>query len=141
MILDASVVLSWLLEEAGSEPAGRLLARHDLAAPSIIIAEVGHVLAKHLRRRTLTADLANRAWQVFLASPLRTAPIEPITRRAFELSVALNATYYDCLYLTLAERERDRLVTLDLGFVNAVRASGQPALQTRVATLADLSPP
>ncbi len=138
MILDASVVLAWLLQEPGSDAAERMLSRGDLAAPSIIFAEVGHVLTKQVRRRAMTPDAAFLAWRLFAVAPLRTVSIEDLGQRSLELSIAVHGVYYDCLYLALAESEQDVFVTSDESFVRAVRATSLPGLSGLARTLAEI---
>ncbi len=136
MILDASVVLAWLLKESDGVVADRLLSRADLSAPTLIAAEVGHALTKYARRGAITREAAQSAWRAFDLLPLRLLPLEAVAQRAFELSQAVHGVFYDCLYLALAERDRDLLVTLDERFLRAVQAGGQ-GLATHISSLAD----
>ncbi len=55
MIVDASVALKWLLNEADTPIAERLLGRDDLLAPELIDLEVAQVLTRRARRRLLAA--------------------------------------------------------------------------------------
>ena len=137
MIVDASVVLALLLDEPASGAAERLLIRTDLVAPSLIVAEIGHVLTKQARRRLLSSAETLAAWRTFAALPVSVEPMEGLGERALELSVGLNAVYYDCLYLALAEQQDDVLVTLDERLIRAVRAS-DPTLATHAALLSEL---
>ncbi len=136
MILDASVVLAWLLKESGGALADRLLSRTDLAAPTLIAAEVGHALTKYARRGEITREWAQNAWRVFGLLPLRLAPLEAVAERAFELSQSTHGVFYDCVYLALAERDQDLLVTLDERFLRAVQAGGRN-LAVHISSLAD----
>ena len=138
MILDASAVLAWLLKEPGGNTADRLLGRADLAAPSLLIAEVGHTLTKYARRGAISRDAAQIAWRTFIALPMRFVPLEVTADRAFEISQAVHAVFYDCVYLALADQEQDLLVTLDESFLRAVRASGLSSLTACVTSLAEL---
>ena len=54
---------------------------------------------------------------------------------AFELSLALNASFYDCVYLAFAVETADMLVSADERFVRAIRASAAHA--GRILTLAE----
>ena len=112
--------------------------REDLAAPSLIAAEIGHVLTKRVRRRFLEPAGARVAWRTFAALPLRLEPVESLGERALDLSIELNAVYYDCLYLALAELGDDALITSDESFVRAVRGS-DARLGAHVALLSELT--
>ncbi len=138
MIVDANVVLAWLLDEPASAAAEPLLMRKDLAAPSLIAAEIGHVLTKRVRRRLLDPTGARVAWRTFAALPLRLEPMERLGERALDLSIELSAVYYDCVYLALAQLGDDALITSDESFVRAIRGS-DAELATHVALLSELS--
>ena len=60
---------------------------------------------------------------------------EALLEPAVELSLALNASFSDCVYLALALETADRVVTADEHFVHAVR--GAPDFADRVLTLAE----
>lgn len=104
MIFDASVAVKWLLQEADSAQALDLLTRTTAVAPDCIAVEVGHVLTRNVRRREITPAQATLLWADFNAAPLRKSPSAPLMDDALALSLSLNASFYDCLYLALASR-------------------------------------
>ena len=57
IIVDASVALKWVLHEAGSEIADRLL-DEELMAPSLWLVEAGNALWRRATRGELTAQEA-----------------------------------------------------------------------------------
>ncbi len=138
MIIDASVVLAWLIEEPDSAVAEALLF-HDMnwRAPAILPVEIGYVLVKRVRRNELTQAGARRAWADFRRLDLDVHDSAGATDSALELALRLGVNLYDCLYLALALEEDDVLVTADQRFVRAVRASVQPALAERVQLLSE----
>jgi predicted nucleic acid-binding protein len=135
MILDASVVLKWIINESDSTEALVLAGRPDGAAPTTLNVEAGYVLTKMVRQRLITAGEARAAWIELSAAGLRLVGDDGLLRSALELSLRLSANYYDCLYLALAVIENDVLVTADERFVRAVRAA--PDLHDRILTLAE----
>ncbi len=121
LVIDASVAVKWSISEAGSEAATDLLA-HPLVAPDLFLAEFGNALTKKLRRREISLG---QAWQALEEGPQR---VELFSSRlllpaAFELSIGLHHSVYDCYYLALAEALDCPLVTADAVFVAKVRAA------------------
>lgn len=121
MIVDANVALKWVLQQPDSDAAARLALRDDLAAPVFMLIEAGHVLTRETRQRRLSAQQASAAFELISAA---VRPIDDalISREAFDLSLDLGASLYDCLYLAAALRENDVLVTADTRFVRTVHA-------------------
>jgi predicted nucleic acid-binding protein len=124
-VIDASVLADYL---AGSEHAEQsrsvLLARDGgLWAPHLIDAEVGHVLRRAVLAGELTAARAKAALVDLSEFPLRRAGHVGLLERAWELRG--NVSFYDALYVALAERVDLPLVTLDARLARApgVRAT------------------
>jgi len=135
MIVDASVVLKWGVGEVDSETAERLFLRSDLAAPAVLHAELGYTLTKLARQQHLTRAETIEAWRQLRQADVAIYDDDALLDPAFELSLVLNASFYDCVYLALAVNTNDVLVTADERFIRAVRAS--PAFADRVLTLAE----
>jgi len=135
MIVDASVVLKWGVSEVDSETAEKLFLRSDLAAPAVLHIELGYTLTKLARQRLLTRVETIEAWRQLRRADLAIYDDEALLDPAFELSLALNASFYDCVYLALAVNTSDVLVTADIRFIRTVRAA--PAYADRVLTLAE----
>jgi predicted nucleic acid-binding protein len=115
-VVDASVAAKWVLPEPGSKQARRLLRRYqeeeiDLVAPRLLLAEVGNVLWKRVRRRELTAADARICYRRLLDD----SPVlldDPNTHTAaLELALAHGQTVHDSLYVALALERRCGLVT------------------------------
>jgi len=135
VIVDASVALKWALTEPDSDVAARLIARGDLAAPAMIHVELGNTLTKLSRRRMIAPADALSAWRALRETNILIYDDEALLEPAVELSLALNASVYDCVYLALAVETADQVVTADERFVRAVRAA--PAFADQVLTLAE----
>jgi len=130
-VLDASALVEYL---AGGEHAADVrerLLRHDepLWAPHLVDAEVGHVLRRavmlgELRPATAAAALADLA-----DMPLRRAAHVGLLERAW--SLRRNVTFYDALYVALAEVLGMVLVTLD------ARLESAPGLRAEIDVIGD----
>lgn len=99
-----------------------------LWAPHLVDAEVGHVL----RRETLAGEIgaagARAALEDLSDLPLRRASHRGLLARAWALRE--NLSFYDALYIALAERLRATLLTLD------GRIAGAPGLRASVLHVA-----
>ena len=114
-VVDASVVLTWLLRDP--PPAEqRILDDHisgqePLVAPELLHYEVANVLATGAR---LPADAARDAYAGFAALEVETHSLgEPEYRDALELACRRRITVYDASYAALARALGVRLVTAD----------------------------
>ena len=126
-VVDASVLVEYL---AGGERADlvreRLLsAESGLWAPHLVDAEVGHVLRRAVVAGEVSAATASSALEDLAALPLRRAAHVGLLERAWTLRA--NVSFYDALYVALAELLELPLITLDTRLANAtgVRAEIQ----------------
>lgn len=123
-MIDCNVAIKWYVPEAFSHIALRLLDRCEagevsFVAPESIVAETGHTLRRLLLGGKLTPQRSLEILHDFVAAPIVTVPLRPLAAEAMRLSAAHMGTYYDALYLALAEREDLRVVTADEGMVSA----------------------
>ena len=123
VVLDASVALKWVLSEADSDRALRLLDAFrnkatDLIAPDAFALECAHGLTK-AERRGAAVD-AEKSWLVLMADSPRLFPSRPLITRAIEIARAARIGVYDCLYVALAEREGCDLITADVRLMNSL---------------------
>jgi predicted nucleic acid-binding protein len=135
-VVDASVAVKWVVPEAGSESADRLVAAGEtLLAPDLMPVEAANALWKKVRQRELSRAEAGEALRLLLASGVELMASTPLLPRALALAARLGHPVYDCLYLALAERERSRLVTADDVLLRRVRGL---SLHARVVDLASV---
>ncbi len=114
IVVDAAVVVDLLLENAPT--SGRVAARlaaapAPLTAPHLLDAELGHVLRRAVLRGKLRAAPALAALNDLAALQIERFDHTMLLARAFELRD--NASFYDALYLALAESLGVALLTRD----------------------------
>lgn len=112
-VVDASVLVELLADGEHSKVAEeRLFAEdHALWAPHLVDAEVGHALRRVVRLGELDADMAGEAlWQLD-ELPVRRISHEVLVHHAWALRD--NVSFYDGLYVALAEMLDEPLVTFD----------------------------
>lgn len=126
VVLDASAVVEFLVRDpagAGDRVASRMrTATAGLWAPHLVDAEVGHVLRRHALRGAMEPEAAHDALLDLNDFPLHRVPHTALLRRAWELRESL--TFYDSLYVSLAEELDAPLVTAD---ARIARANGHRA--------------
>ena len=118
VILDASVIAKFFLANENSEKAAHALPSEALKiAPSIAHFEMLSLLNKHVRRSSLSKQLAHEAHQLWLAALeeewISLVPSEEYANKAFELSCELRHAFYDICYLELARERAALLITAD----------------------------
>jgi predicted nucleic acid-binding protein len=123
-VVDASVLAEYLGDAEGAEVARRRLIadRARLWAPHLVDAEVGHALRRGVRRGEIAAGAASGALEDLIAMPLRRVRHRELIPRAWELRE--NVSFYDALYVSLAELLRQPLITFDgrLARADGIRA-------------------
>ena len=124
-IVDTSVVLKWYAAEPDSADAERLLA-HALGAPDFLLIELANALGRKVRQREMAAAQAEVALPHARAA-VELLPAAPYAERALALSLSLEHSVYDCLFLALAEDLDLPLVTADRRF-HAKLATGMERL-------------
>ena len=116
VVVDASVVLKWFLDEPDATYALTLRQRHLagdtlLVAPDLLLYEVGNAL-RFKRDFTLPAIQAALSDVLHFQLDL-VAPTEPLFHQAAEFSHRSRLTYYDCCYLAVARTLGATLITAD----------------------------
>lgn len=119
LVIDASVAVKWVLDEAGADAAFALQTQ-PLTAPALWLVEAGNALWKRVSRGELSPEGADIRLAALGGSPVMTTPVELDLAAALSLATALNHPIYDCLYLAAAIREDAVTVTDDARFLRAV---------------------
>jgi predicted nucleic acid-binding protein len=115
-VVDASVVLGWLLRDPLPDAHARVLDDHvtgaaPAAAPELLQYEVANVLA---RGAGLDAAATRSGYERFLALEIQTFALgDEEYRTALELALKRAITVYDASYVALALALGTRFVTAD----------------------------
>jgi predicted nucleic acid-binding protein len=112
-VLDASVLVEYLVDgEHGPEARRRIRSSSGwLWAPSVVDAEVGHALRGEVRAGALSARAAREALADLMEMKLERVGHRLLAERAWELRE--NVSFYDGLYVALAEALGAPLLTFD----------------------------
>ncbi|MGK9050131.1 type II toxin-antitoxin system VapC family toxin [Neorhizobium petrolearium] len=122
-VIDASVVIKWVVQETGTPEALSLLKGNTLVAPELILTECANILWKKTRRGELSAAEAHFAARLIESSDLQLWEMLPFFTASVELAMKLDHPAYDCIYLALALKENFRFVTADESLVRKLRQS------------------
>jgi predicted nucleic acid-binding protein len=123
-VLDSSVGLKTLLPEIDSAKAIALCEAfqhgvHELIAPDVFPVEAAHALAKAERKGLLAIGEASILLDDLPVLELHSSIA--ILPRALEIASQARIGVYDCLYVSLAERENCELVTADRRLIHAIQ--------------------
>jgi predicted nucleic acid-binding protein len=126
LVVDASVLVSYLSGGEHSTWSRECLTAGErqggLGAPYLIDAEVGHALRREVMIGELNSRSAGAAVDDLSEMPLQRVPHLGLLGRAW--SLRHNLSFYDALYVALAEQLHAPLLTLDarLGRAPGVKA-------------------
>jgi predicted nucleic acid-binding protein len=135
--LDCSVAVRWLVPQIHAKHALRFLGslregENTVIAPDVIVVELGHVLRKLVVGKKVTRGRASAFFDQFLNLDLGLVSSLPLAPDALQLALSHSATFYDSLYLALAEREDLPVLTADDRMAKAFAPLG------RAVSLVDL---
>lgn len=130
VVVDASVMADWLIRGGALGLAEPPVEgdREGLAAPHLLDAEVGHALRGQVLCGNMSSERAREGLHVLLRVPIERYGHRRLLPRAFELRD--NATFYDALYLALAEALEATLWTRDAALAKV------PGVAAKVEVLA-----
>jgi predicted nucleic acid-binding protein len=123
-VVDANVVVKWLLPEPDSDKADSLLdgyRQHTmrLIAPDIVVAEVGNALWQRCDRlKDISPAEAASAYTDFLDLDLPVHACNTLSEQALSISISESHPIYDTLYISLAMKRGWEFVTADEKLVN-----------------------
>jgi predicted nucleic acid-binding protein len=118
-VIDASVLVEYLASGEHSEIARERIQQPEdpLWAPHLVDAEVGHALRREVRLGRLDAVTAGIRLGLIGHLPLGRVPHKRLLPLAWELGDSLS--FYDALYVSLAEALEEPLVTFDARLARA----------------------
>jgi predicted RNA-binding protein with RPS1 domain/predicted nucleic acid-binding protein len=137
VVVDATIVLKWVVEEEGTSEALALRSRARLMAPEPVVADCASILCKKVRRGELTEEEALLAARLLQASDIELVPTRALLEPALRLAIQLDQSAQECMCLALAMQRDCRLVTADDRFVRRI-AEAEGRLHDRVICLREL---
>lgn len=123
VIIDASIAFKWIAIEPDSAAAIALIGTGKLAAPTLVLAEVGNALRKMMRRRQIVASISFSDDLARLGQLLDLQDERADVPTALDFACMFDHSIYDCIYLAMAKRLDDVLWTADRKFAGQVKAS------------------
>jgi len=135
LVIDANLFVQLVLEEPGSDSIDAFLfERHRtdrLLAPSILASETAAAITKKFRRRQISRQSAESAFQslrqTLTEGTFELLPSNDFLGAAFGLSLKLHHPLHDCLYLAAAR-------TLGVAFATRDKILATKALSAGIET-------
>lgn len=128
VVVDASVVLKWVLPEPDSHVAAMLLeGGFRLYAPDLLPVEAANVIWRQAYRGLTTPESARECLKSVLACPIALHASRELLVSAHNIALQTRCTVYDSLYLALAQRRRMPLVTADERFMGGLAGTAYEA--------------
>jgi predicted nucleic acid-binding protein len=122
VVVDASIVVKWFIEEVHSNEAVRLLeAKFRPHIPALLYSEVAQTIWKKVYlRHEIAAEDGREILRDLMVIPLEVHAITPLLEQALEIALSTGRTVYDSIYLALAVSLNTKLVTADRKLYNAL---------------------
>lgn len=138
LVVDASIAIKWVIDEAGTAEALALRSGATLLAPDLLVAECANILWKKVQRDELLRDEALLAARLLERADVEILPTRALLSAATRIAMELNHPAYDCLYLALALDSDCRFVTADQRFLRRL-AQGPELFRGKALSLAEAS--
>ena len=132
-VVDASFVVQSLFSNSELFVQTQSKSKAILSAPYLLDAEVGQVLRRYYLGGVLTGAQLDDALRLYSAYKIVRYPHVPLMVRA--LQFRNNITFYDGLYVALAEALSLTLVTRDEKLVSALKGVPTVFVKTHLSTL------
>lgn len=122
-VIDASVVLKWVLAEPDFDKALALRESYRqhtdaLIAPSLLLVECGHGLFRARNKNVIAAGQPRRLLAKIMADGPVLMETTNLVSRAGEIAEQYRVGFYDACYLALADTESCGFVTADRKLLN-----------------------
>ncbi len=127
IIVDASVLISVIVNDSEKERLVALTQGTELIAPLSVHWEIGNAFSSLLKRGRISLDQALQAIDLYLEIPVRFVEVE--LANSLQLSSELGIYAYDAYLLRCAEKFRMPLLTLDNRLAQAAKNKGIPILE------------
>lgn len=124
VVVDASVVLKWLVKEPDCERVVALSLEHTTRiAPDYLLLECANVIWKMVRQKRLTGPVGEEIIESLSKLPITFHSTNRFLKRAYKLAIELDSSVYDCFYLAVGLTYDCPVVTADQRFYKAVSKS------------------
>ncbi|MCI0469990.1 MAG: type II toxin-antitoxin system VapC family toxin [Nitrospirae bacterium] len=121
-VVDASIAIKWYVPEAHSEDAFRLFSTEfELYVPDILFSEIGNILWKHRTRDELSHEKAITIITAINAVSFTIIKSQSLMPLALNISCKHQRSFYDSLYIALAQIQNCPMVTADPKLYNTLR--------------------
>ena len=130
-VLDASVTASWFFPDENDQDASEAWRRseaEDVWVPLHWWFEVRNMMLVGERRNRISQTLVARALDRLSVLPIA-VEARPDEGTVFDLARRYRLTFYDAVYLELAQRRRTSLATLDKALIAAAQAERVPLVK------------
>jgi len=125
VILDASVAVKLVTAEPGTIEAREIcFSQPSLTAPDWIMIEAGSAVWGKVMRGELRAADMSETLRILPEIFESLYPSLALLDQGMRLAIDLKHHVYDCLYLALALKVGEKLLTADKGFVASARRAG-----------------
>ena len=135
LVVNASIVVKWVVEEDSTPEALVLRQKARLIAPDLLVAECANILWKKVQRGELLKAEAIVAARLLQGAELELLPMRSLFEAATRMSIEIDHPAYDCVYLVLALQRKCQFVTADERLLHKLRQGRQHALGGRAISL------
>ena len=111
MVIDASCILEFLLNQEGCNEVKAIVADSELVAPTCLSFEIGNAISKLIKRNLLSIVDGVAVFHEFSKIPIRL--IEPNIPSSIVLAGQSDSYSYDAFYINLATQFSLPLFTFD----------------------------
>lgn len=111
IVIDASCILAFLLNQDDNDLVAKTTEKKILIAPTCLPFEIGNALSKMVKRNLLTTTEAILVLHEFYKIPIRL--LEPDIANSLIIAAESNSYAYDAYYLNIANQLSEPLFTLD----------------------------
>jgi predicted nucleic acid-binding protein len=127
IVVDASVLIAVITNEAEKEKLVAMTNKAELIAPLSIHWEIGNAFSSLLKRKRVTIDEALQAIETYLQIPIRFVEVE--LTESLELADGIGLYAYDAYLLRCAAKYRLPLLTLDTRLIQAAKEKNIKVLE------------
>jgi len=122
VVVDASVAIKWYLPESHTIKASMLFSQtFELYCPDLMFSEIGNILWKRITKGELSHEKAKTIITAVRKVSFNMVNSQPLMLHALDIACKYKRTFYDSIYIALAEKQNCRFVTADLKLYNALK--------------------